>query len=123
MDDNTLKALTALSEKLGTTSEYLWGVLLRQAHISATIDLFVMAIWIGLAVLFLRTVQEKTKVPQETETRPHPRAEWSGDDAFFAWAGAIVFAAIVALCVGVSITDTIAGFVNPEYWALHQILK
>ena len=37
MDDKTLQALTALANKLGTTAEYLWGVLLRQAPLTGKI--------------------------------------------------------------------------------------
>jgi hypothetical protein len=30
---------------------------------------------------------------------------------------------IVALCCGGALTSTVAAFLNPEYWALKQILK
>jgi len=39
MNENTAKLIEQLAQKLGTTSEYLWGVLLKQASISATVTL------------------------------------------------------------------------------------
>ena len=123
MDDNTLKALTDLAEKLGTTSEYLWGVLLRQAPISSTINMAVMTIFVALAVFFILKVRAKTKAPPATEDCPYPRPDWVDDDGVLAWGLSILFALLVALIVGCSIEAAITGFVNPEYWALHQILK
>lgn len=123
MDDKTLQALTALANKLGTTAEYLWGVLLRQAPITGVINLAVMAAWVAMAVLLLRWVRSKTRVPPKTEDERYPRAEWDSDGAFFAWAGSIAFAALVAVIVGLELSGAIAALVNPEYWALRQILK
>lgn len=123
MDDKTLQALTALANKLGTTAEYLWGVLLRQAPITGVINLAMMAAWVAMVVLLLRWVRSKTRVPPETKDERYPRAEWHSEGAFFAWAGSITFAALVAVMVGLELSGTIAALVNPEYWALRQILK
>jgi ribose/xylose/arabinose/galactoside ABC-type transport system permease subunit len=123
MDDKTLQAMTALAAKLGTTAEYLWGVLLRQAPITGAVDLLVMAAWVAAALCFLRYVRAKTTRPPGTRDDPFPRAQWDGDATFFAWAGAILFAVLTGLIVGASLSTTIAALVNPEYWALRQILK
>ena len=123
MDDKTLQALTALANKLGTTAEYLWGVLLRQAPITGVVNLAVMVTWVTAAVLLLRWVRRKTQVPPKTKEDPYPRAEWDSDGAFFAWGGAILFAALTALIVGLELSGVVAALVNPEYWALRQILK
>lgn len=50
MDDKTLEALTTLANKLGTTAEYLWGVLIKQAPITVAIELSVMVAWVAVAV-------------------------------------------------------------------------
>ena len=39
MEEKTVLLIAKLAEKLGTTSEYLWDVLISQASISATISL------------------------------------------------------------------------------------
>jgi hypothetical protein len=35
MNDQTLQALTALAEKLGTTGEHLWGILVAKSTVRA----------------------------------------------------------------------------------------
>ena len=124
MDEKTLQALTALAEKLGTTAEYLWGVLLKQAPIAGITDLAVMVAW-GIAIaMWARFVQRKTNTPAATESDLYPSAEWS--DQFgvgLAWASVFVTGLIVVLIAGASLSTVIAAIFNPEYWALKQILK
>ena len=123
VDDKTLQALTTLAAKLGTTAEYMWGVLLRQAPITGAIDLAVMVAWVTMAVLLLRLVRRKTTKPAKTEEDRYPSAEWHEEGAVLAWAGAIGFALITALIVGSGLSSVAAALTNPEYWALKQILK
>ena len=40
MNEQTTKLIEQLAQKLGTTTEYLWSVLLKQAPIDATVTLF-----------------------------------------------------------------------------------
>ena len=123
MNDEILKALTTLASKMGTTAEYLWGVLLRQAPITGAIDLAVMVAWVVMAVFLIRLVRRKTTTPAETDEDRNPNAEWSDEAAGFAWGGAIIFALITALIVGSGLSSVTAALLNPEYWALRQILK
>ena len=123
MDDKTLSALTALAQNLGTTAEYLWGVLLKQAPITGAIDLAVMAAWVAALVWWFRFVQRKTTEPTATAEDKYPRAQWSEEGAGIAWVSVAVFGAVTALCIGTSLSSTAAAFLNPEYWALKQILK
>lgn len=39
MNEQTVKLVEQLAQKLGTTTEYLWNVLIKQAPISAAIDM------------------------------------------------------------------------------------
>lgn len=123
MDEKTLGVLTALGNKLGTTAEYLWGVLLKQAPITGLIDLALMAAWVIGAVLWCRLVVQKTTKPQATEQNRYPHAEWDGDGAFFAWASALAVAFIAGVVVSGSLQNIVSALANPEYWALRQILK
>lgn len=123
MDDKTLQALTTLAVKLGTTAEYLWGVLLRQAPITGAIDLAVMIVWVTAVVLLIRLVRRKTAKPTKTEADRHPHAEWEEEGAVLAWVGAIGLAFFTALIVGGNLASVAAALTNPEYWALRQIVK
>ena len=115
MNDKTLSALTALAQKLGTTAEYLWGVLLKQAPLSGALDLAVIAAWGAGCVWLVRLVRRKT-------TGDSP--EWDDEmGRAFGWSGAVLVCAIVALVGGESITMALTAILNPEYWALKQILK
>ena len=124
MDDKTLSTLTALAQKLGTTAEYLWGVLLKQAPITGSIDLAVMAAWVVAVVCWFRFVRRMTEKPAATGANKYPIAQW-GDEAgvAFAWASVIGAGLLTALIVGMSLSSTAAALLNPEYWALKQILK
>ena len=123
MDEKTLSALTTLAQKLGTTAEYLWGVLLKQAPITGAIELVVMAAWIAAAVWWLRLVQRKTSKPTASTENKYPRAEWEAEGAVFAWGSVVICWLLVGLCVGPTLSSTAAALLNPEYWALKQILK
>ena len=115
MDEKTLQALTALANKLGTTAEYLWGVLVRQAPITGAIDLAVMIAWVAGCVLLVRFVRRKTG---------GDKPEW-GDEfgRALAWFGVVGVCAVVALVVGFEFSHAVAAIVNPEYWALRQVLR
>lgn len=123
MDEKTLETLTALANKLGTTTEYLWGVLLKQAPLTGAIDMLLMAAWVVGAVMWCRLVVRKTTEPKATETDRYPSADWRGESAFFAWASAVAVALIAGMVVSNSLAYTVAALANPEYWALRQILK
>lgn len=123
MDEKTLQVLTALASKFGTTAEYLWGVLLRQAPITGVIDLALMAAWAALSVMWCRFVMRKTKAPKPTDDGLCPSAEWRDEAAFFSWLSAVVLVGVTALIVTSNFSTVAAALVNPEYWALRQILK
>jgi hypothetical protein len=123
VDDKTLQALTALANKLGTTAEYLWGVLLRQAPITGAIDIALMAAWVAITWMWCRFVLRKTTEPEETDADRYPRADWSDEAAFFAWLSAIAIVCVTVLIVTSSLATAIAALVNPEYWALRHILR
>lgn len=123
MDDKTLVALTELANKLGTTAEYLFGVLVKQAPISGTINLLIILAWIGFTVLWLCIVIKKTRKPKATMEDLYPRAAWSDEQAFAGWLSAITLSIIAAVAVSSSLVMIVTAFLNPEYWALAQILK
>ena len=122
MDANSKELIEALSAKLGTTAEHLWGVLVRQAPISGAVDIMLCIFVISLAVWVLYVVNEKTSMKSTDDDR-HNWAEWEDESALLAWFVAIIFCALVIILVGVSADDIVSAFANPEYWALKQLIK
>lgn len=114
MNDKTMQVLTDLAEKLGTTAEYLWAALLRQAPISGLADLALMAGWISATVIWTKIVIRKA---------PTWEKEYEEDRAIFAWIGVILLWISTAYSITAGLSLTISAFLNPEYWALKQILK
>ena len=117
MDEKTETLIRALAEKLGTTAEHLWMALVKQAPITAAVDLLVLIGWAAACFWVVKKVAQKTKEPSDGY------AEWRGEGAFFAWAGAAMLCGLTLLIGGASLSGIVAGFVNPEYWALKEVMK
>jgi len=104
------KVIEQLAAQLGTTAEYLWSVLIKQAPISGAIDLMVIAViaaaWV---VLFYRRA---------------PVIKWIEDhDAAPPAFAALIGLLICTLIVFFSISNVITAFANPEYWAFQKVLR
>jgi len=112
MNENTLQFLNELSIKLGTTSEYLWGVLIRQAPIDGWINLSVMAVWVAVGVFALIFFYKKIN-------------DESWDEEFtVALLGISILSFVIIIVVaGICFSDTVGAIVNPEYWAFQKILS
>lgn len=117
MDGQTMIILEKLAEKLGTTVEHLWGVLVNQAPISAAVDMLITIILWVLAVLWLRKVRENTKKNEDGYK------EWDYEPAGFAWICVFALFVISFMVTVSSLPLIVAGFANPEYWALKQLIK
>lgn len=113
MNDQISQLLEQLADKFGTTADHLWGVMLKQAPIQATTELVFFAVFFaGLAIAF----KKLKKLPLLDEYKC-PVLE-----ACVAW---VVYACIAILFFNALVTCLpldIAAFVNPEYWALRQII-
>lgn len=121
-----MKELTLLLEKLaaklGTTVEMLWGVLLKQAWISATTDLiFCIGIILGFVWCF-RFVQRKTTPIPETEGR-YAYADWDDEGKVIAWVVIAIMAVIGGILLIAGLENIVTGYLNPQYWALKEILS
>lgn len=123
MDEKYQALIEALANKLGTTAEHLWGVLVRQAPISGVVDLVLCIVIATVTVWFVSLVKHKTTAPAATDEYRHPRAEWQEEAAFLAWAVALIAGVFALVCVICSAEGIAAAFANPEYWALKQLVK
>lgn len=109
MTDEILKRLDALASKLGITVAYLWGVLVKQARVEAIQDVGIVAIWVVLTGLSFWAARWIYKDETEKDC-----------------GGLIVFLGCV--CLGsLALTlyfvfAAITEVMNPEYWALKQVV-
>lgn len=116
MNEQTVKLTEQLALKLGTTSEYLWGVLIKQAFISAITDLvfFVIAIILGVLLVkihrYLSDSNNRINYHKTGDSITHPMIIFSS-----LW---IIFFLVMLFSWG----NIINGFFNPEYWALQKVL-
>ena len=95
---------------------HLWGVLVNQAPISGVCDALAIVAWIIGLAWALRLVRAKTHEPEGGN------AEWTNEGAFFAWLVWGTTAAVVMIIAGACFADIVASIVNPEYWALKQVM-
>src|SRR5690606_1291511 len=114
MSKETAKLLEQLASKLGTTTEYLWGILLKQAFISACIGVFYLTVaLIGAYGIYRWWKHLDVKV-----------IKW--DDPKDYWAPFYIVLAMWCVFFAFAFTglhDSFYGFFNPEYWALEKILS
>lgn len=118
MNEQTAKLVEQLAQKLGTTTEYLWSVLLRQAPISALTDLiYFVLVCIG-GVFILKAHKNFSK---ENERRD---SKYYDNDALAPiMIVVVVIWTVLFLAAFFSIGNIVNGFFNPEYWALDEILS
>lgn len=118
MSNNTEKLINDLAQKLGTTTEYLWSVLIKQAPVSATIQLFQTLAVILLGYILYRVHKRLAKEDEDG---------YSGYEMYPA-AGPVMIVAsaifsILFLVVFCCFSNVVNGYFNPEYWALQKVLR
>lgn len=118
MNEQTIKLLEELSTKLGTTTEMLWGALIKQAPISSATSV----LWVFLMFAVTLTIIVITWRLNKKYNNPNNDTKDDGEIGFLT--GCCVVLTIVTLAVwGCEIPNMLSGFLNPEYWALQQLLQ
>lgn len=119
MNQQLTQLLEKLASKLGTTTEYLWGVLLKQARISAIESLLFILFVYAMAVLLI-VLNKKFSKKKSNSTyaatiySENESVEWIMIISTVIWV--ILFISSLFSC-----SNAIDGFLNPEFWALNQI--
>lgn len=108
--------LQELVSKLGTTTEYLWGILLKQATVQIYMDIFVITLTVITIILYSIFIYIAMK------------KKWYDYNSKFNTitllvtflGGTIILIMFIAslFCT----MELITLYVNPEYWAFEQIL-
>jgi len=120
MNPELTKLLNQLAGKLGTTTEYLWSVLIKQAQIDAITNLMQMVIIWGFGYVLYKIHRKLSK----SNGYKHGGCLYDEYDGIgivmiivaMVWS----FLALAAFfCIG----DVVNGFLNPEYWALNRVLS
>jgi hypothetical protein len=119
MNEETLALIDKLATKIGTTGEHLWGVLLKQAPISSTIELLILLSTVFFTYRFSKYVRKHTK--RYNEEGGYNAECWCEEVRMVSLIalGCSYFGIILYLMFG--FTDMLSGFFNPEYWAFLKI--
>ncbi len=122
--DKLAPLLEQLAEKLGTTVEYLWGVLIKQASVTVIVNIGVNLIFVCLIIFLIVLGKKLTSKLKPTEDNKYPKAIIEDDDGvFFTWAGIIVVVTISFFIILLSSGEIVNALCNPEYWALKEVLS
>lgn len=118
MNDELAKSLTVLSTKLGTSIEHLWVVLKFQAKVTAIEHLIVFTILIVAAIVALKKGWPLLKADPDNTS-------WGSDEFDKKMTkGVIVAACVIFGCVFLDgVFDAIVYLINPDYYALQQVIK
>ena len=112
MSASTEQLIRELAEKLGTTVEHLWGVLVKQAAVEAVIS----AVWVmlptALGLLWIGWVLRSWKHLKNDELEQTAVVGVT--------LCVVVVLGIIAAC---NLGTMITCMANPEYWALKEVLK
>lgn len=114
MNDQTIALIRELAAKLGTTTEHLWGVLIAQARVeflANSVAYLMIPLFCAIAFFFYKKDKES----------PEDRLGFT--PYFFPMAISVCFAVITLVVGMIHFPMYLASILNPEYWALKQILK
>lgn len=110
MEQEVINIINVLAEKLGTTAEYLWAVLTKQAIITAATLSGQTLIMISVSLIAYKFGRKHS-------------GNWDEILAVFYWVGYVVFAGITFAVAMNAINVVTTALANPEYWALKQLIK
>lgn len=122
MNDNATKLLELLAQKLGTTTEYLWMVLVKQAPVDATITLF-QTVLIMMFGWFLYRKHKRLMVKKDYNGYNETGYSHYEEVAYIPMIVGAIFFVIMSTVAFFCIQDIINGYFNPEYWALNKLLQ
>lgn len=111
-EEKLMPLLEKLAAKIGLAADTIWAALMRQAMISSFIDLLWVVLWCIALVWVIRYVK---LVYRKVEKHEWDEISWLPCGLVIAFAGIVTLATISGLPM------MVAGFFNPEYWAIHHL--
>lgn len=118
MNSQTQKLLEQLASKLGTTTEYLWTVLLKQAFVDGIFNLVLSTICIIVLIVFYKLCKWLEKPDKDGDKN---KDNFDAPEMFYIIGGVISTFAVVFAFVG--LYEASVCFFNPEYFALKEVLS
>lgn len=119
MNEKTEQLLQSLAEKLGTTTEYLWTILVNQAKYDAITSVIQMAFMFAIIYWTIKLHIRFSKEDEDGDTMYYHKEELLIVPMIFAAITSVIM--VVFFLSGFN--DLIASIFNPEYWALKRVLN
>ena len=111
------KLLEVLAQQLGTTTEYLWTVLIKQAMFAGITDIIFTLVVIVITVFFFKWIKWSRNNWKD-------KYYYNDLEPLF-YTGLVIGSIALFVCymiIFIGLHVTLAAFFNPEYWALNRIL-
>lgn len=118
MNSNQIEtAINLIAEKLQVPAGMVWGTLIKQASLEAAYSAVTAVIFCVLLVLFYRVKNALRDRYMEDKCLDN-KTPYEVSTAFF-WA----FVILAFIMITLSVTNLITAALNPEYWALKELLS
>lgn len=118
--------LEKAAEQLGTTAQYLWSLQVKQAYVTGVSYLIQYLFWLGLFYGFYRLCKFMYVKYEGKFTMQNPEYKYVKDYILtdLGWMIPLgILLAIVFIAFSPSINTVLTLFVNPEYWALNEVVR
>jgi len=118
MEQDITKLLEQLAVKLGTTVEFLWGILVKQQYIDSIVNFFIVIIFSIVSIICYKKLMPKIlefNCKKGMYDDVSKRTCWL--IVYWAFQGILFIVILILLIVGIQL------LLNPEYYALKEILQ
>lgn len=125
MNEQAMKALEELAKQFNTTGQYLWGILVHQALVSGVLSLVWVAIATVVTVKSIRTVKRAYSPATIDGVQYNTLQETFNEDGEV-FVNIVIPALLIPIFFIVfccALDNAITGLLNPEYWALDEMLS
>lgn len=127
MNEKILEALTALANKLGTTAEYLWVVLVGQGKIKFVFWAVILVLAVVFTVAFFKKLSSMESQVGKLKDPDDRYSKFYWDDLPVGdWVWLVLSGVLGLVFIFWAMGDgygAINGLLNPEYFALKTILS
>lgn len=107
--------LEILAREMGTTVEYLWGVLIKQAYVTGITNIAILLMLAIIAPFWFKFAKHVYKLTTEES--------WDCDIMIpvYVFSGIYVIAVIITSLI--LVPEIVTCFINSEYFALNKVLN
>lgn len=127
MEEKAFEYIDAIAANLGVAAEHVYGALLKQAMISGISSLVYIPIYIAIIVAYVFMIRKiysdvsENKESMLVDNSYAYRGELSGISFTIMSIGGVL-SLILFISVIFDINNAVTALLNPEYWALKEIL-